>query len=327
MLWGNSNAAFNEATMGYISNSNLSGIDYKNRNWTKPHLVGYAESHDEERLMYKNLQFGNSLGSYNTKDLTTALKRLEAAMCFLIPLRGPKMIWQFGELGYDFSIDFNGRVGNKPIRWDYLTNANRKRVYDVVSNLAWLKNNHESYSKPTYVFNTGSAIKIYKVNDSTMNTVCVANFSVKTDSTAPIFQHIGWWYDFFTADSILVSDVQQKIILAPGAYKFYTDKKLSAPNVLTGISSVKIIDEINVYPNPAYQEINIEWKNKSRDNLTIQLFDLTGRKIFEKNIANEYNASSSDILLKVDEMGVNKGTYILKVNNGKETSQTKIIIL
>ncbi len=327
MFWGNSNAAFNEATMGYISNSNLSGIDYKNRNWNNAHLVGYAESHDEERLMYKNLQFGNSLGSYNTKDLNTALKRLEAAMCFLIPLRGPKMIWQFGELGYDYSIEFNGRVGNKPIRWDYLTNANRKRVYDVVSNLAWLKNNHESYSKATYVFNTGSAVKLYKVNDSTMNTVCVANFAVRTDSIAPVFQHIGWWYDFFSADSILVSDVQQKIILAPGTYKFYTDKKLNAPNVITGISTQRIIDEVKVYPNPAHQEINIEWKNKSRENLSIQLFDLTGRKVFEKNIANEYNASSSDILIKVDEMLVNKGTYILKVNNGKETSQTKIIIL
>ncbi len=326
MLWGNSNAAFNEATMGYISNSNLVGVDYKNRNWTKPHLVGYAESHDEERLMYKNLQFGNSFGSYNTKDLNTALKRLEAAMCFLIPLQGPKMIWQFGELGYDYSIEFNGRVGNKPIRWDYLTNANRKRVYDVVSNLAWLKNNHESYSKSTYVFNTGSAIKLYKVNDSTMNTVCIANFSVKSDSTAPIFQHTGWWYDFFTSDSILIADVQQKIILAPGAYKFYTDKKLSAPVVLTGVEN-KIIDEVKVYPNPAHQEINIEWKNKSRENLIIQLFDLTGRKIVERNIANEYNSSSSDILLKVDEMGVNQGTYILKINNGKETSQTKIIIL
>lgn len=327
MLWGNSNAAFNEATMGYISNSNLSGIDYKNRNWNNAHLVGYAESHDEERLMYKNLQFGNSLGSYNTKDLNTALKRIEAAMCFLIPLRGPKMIWQFGELGYDYSIEFNGRVGNKPIRWDYLSNTNRKRVYDVVSNLAWLKNNHESYSKSNYVFSTGSAVKLYKVNDSTMNTVCVANFAVRTDSIAPVFQKTGWWFDYFTSDSIFVSDVQQKIILAPGAYKFYTDKKLNAPNLITGISSQPINDEIKVYPNPAYQEINIEWKNKSRESLIIQFFDLTGRKVFEKNITNEYNSSSSDILIKTDELQLNNGTYILKVNNGKETSQTKIIIL
>ncbi len=327
MLWGNSNAAFNEATMGYISNSNLSGIDYKNRNWNNAHLVGYAESHDEERLMYKNLQFGNSLGSYNTKDINTALKRLEAAMCFLVPLRGPKMIWQFGELGYDYSIEFNGRVGNKPIRWDYLTNKNRKRVYDVVSNLAWLKNNHESYSKSDYIFNTGSAIKLYKVNDSTMNTVCVANFAVRTDSIAPIFQHTGWWYDYLTSDSILISEVQQKIILVPGAYKFYIDKKLNAPNIITGISMQRILDDVKVYPNPAYQEINIEWKNKSKENLIIQLFDLTGRKIFEKNIANEYNASSSDIHLNTDEMNIIKGTYILKVNNGIETSQTKIIIL
>jgi hypothetical protein len=65
-----------------------------------PNLVTYAESHDEERLMYKNLTFGNGAA----KDLNTALKRTEAAMAMLIPLKGPKMLWQFEELGFD-SLD------------------------------------------------------------------------------------------------------------------------------------------------------------------------------------------------------------------------------
>ena len=46
---------------------------------------------------------------------------------FLLTIPGPKMIWQFGELGYDYSINTctNGTVNNncrldeKPIRWDY----------------------------------------------------------------------------------------------------------------------------------------------------------------------------------------------------------------
>jgi len=41
------------------------------------------ESHDEERLMYKNLQFGNSSGTYNIKNLATALKREELAANFV----------------------------------------------------------------------------------------------------------------------------------------------------------------------------------------------------------------------------------------------------
>ena len=51
---------------------------------------------------------------------------MSAAFFFTIP--GPKMIWQFGELGYDYSINHcaNGTINNncrldaKPIRWDYL---------------------------------------------------------------------------------------------------------------------------------------------------------------------------------------------------------------
>ena len=62
MPWGNMNYNYNEATMGYVSTSALSAGVYKNRGWTNPNLVTYMESHDEERLMFKNEQFGNVLG-------------------------------------------------------------------------------------------------------------------------------------------------------------------------------------------------------------------------------------------------------------------------
>ena len=51
--------------------------------------------------MYKNEAFGNVSGSYSTKDIPTALKREEMAAAFLMSSPGPKMIWQFEELGYD----------------------------------------------------------------------------------------------------------------------------------------------------------------------------------------------------------------------------------
>ena len=125
MLWGNISHEYNEATLGY--NNNLSGVDYQARGWDDAHLIAYMESHDEERLNYKNLNFGNSNGSYNITDLPTALKRLELGSVFYFPIPGPKMLWQFGELGYDFSINRctngsineNCRLDPKPIRWDY----------------------------------------------------------------------------------------------------------------------------------------------------------------------------------------------------------------
>ncbi len=56
-------------------------------------------------------------------------------MHFFITIPGPKMIWQFGELGYDYSIDYNGRLGEKPVKWDYYTNPYRKYLYDMISAL------------------------------------------------------------------------------------------------------------------------------------------------------------------------------------------------
>ena len=45
------------------------------------------------------------------------------------------MIWQFGELGYDISINENGRVGRKPIKWEYEDDVNRKQIYTYLGNI------------------------------------------------------------------------------------------------------------------------------------------------------------------------------------------------
>ena len=124
--------------MGWLSNSDFSWVSYKQRGWDYPHLVGYMESHDEERLMYKNLTYGNSSNpEHDIKELDVALERQKLAGMFFFTIPGPKMIWQFGELGYDYSINHcpdgtlsdNCRVSRKPIRWDYNWHENRKCLF------------------------------------------------------------------------------------------------------------------------------------------------------------------------------------------------------
>jgi len=55
LLWGNSNYSFNQSTMGYSTGSDFQSTVFNSatRGWSKPHLVGYMESHDEERLATK----------------------------------------------------------------------------------------------------------------------------------------------------------------------------------------------------------------------------------------------------------------------------------
>ncbi|HEY3370098.1 MAG TPA: alpha-amylase family glycosyl hydrolase, partial [Prolixibacteraceae bacterium] len=135
LVWGNVSGSFSEAAMGYndASKSDFSWASWQQRGYSKPGLVAYMESHDEERQLFKTLTYGNVLGTYNTKDLATALRRSQLATAFFLSFTGPKMIWQFGELGYDVSIDQNGRIGDKPVRWNYLDEPNRLQLFDVYS--------------------------------------------------------------------------------------------------------------------------------------------------------------------------------------------------
>ncbi|MBT8327573.1 MAG: hypothetical protein KJP21_07605, partial [Bacteroidia bacterium] len=75
MFWGNLNHEALEASMGY--SSNFSNAYHVNKGWNSPKNIAYAESHDEERLMFKNLQYGNSNGDYSVKDIDVALDRSE----------------------------------------------------------------------------------------------------------------------------------------------------------------------------------------------------------------------------------------------------------
>ncbi len=182
MPWGNMNYDYNEASMGY--NSNLNWADYQNRGWNYANLVTYAESHDEERLMYKNLEYGNSSGDYHVTDLATALERQEAIAAFLIPLRGPKMIWQFGELGYDYSINYcpdgtisdECRTYSKPIRWDYFDVPERQHLFKVYSALDKLKTENEAMRSNNYNWDVSGNGKSFIIQDPSMDVVIIGEF-------------------------------------------------------------------------------------------------------------------------------------------------------
>jgi len=272
--------------------------------------------------MFKNLTYGNSGVNYSVKNLNTALKRNEMAMCFLIPLQGPKMIWQFGELGYDISIDFNGRIGNKPVRWEYFTDAARKRLYEVTAMLGYLKNNEPAFSSPNYIYNATNGMKVYKVTHSTLNAVVVGNFDVKIDSTSPIFPHLGKWYALFSDDSITVTDLNQKVVLGAGNYVFWLDKKINKPFLMTGLSPNTIADqaEIFIYPNPAHQEIFINFKNTEAAPVQVKIINTLGEMVKQA----QFDASTENIALNL--INLTSGIYQIQIIKGLKIATKKIII-
>ena len=201
MLWGKMTDQYNQNSMGYSSDASLFSADYQNRGWGQPNLISYAESHDEERLMVKNLAFGNSNGDYNVTNLETALARQEAIAAFLYPHRGPKMLWQFGELGYDFSINWcedgtisdDCRTGPKPIRWDYLDEPARERLFKVNAALIKLKTENEAFRSDNYNWDVGGLGKRLIIQHTSMDVVIIANFEVTPIEMVPGFTQTGTW--------------------------------------------------------------------------------------------------------------------------------------
>ncbi|MDQ0641458.1 1,4-alpha-glucan branching enzyme [Pedobacter sp. W3I1] len=227
LLWNNMNYNMNEATMGWLDNSNFQWGFYANHGFAKSeNLVGYGESHDEERLNFKNITYGNASGSYIIKgNLATSLKREELVAAFLFSIPGPKMIWQFGELGYDVNIDFNGRTGEKPIKWDYYADPNRKSLYDAYAKFIRLKKNNSIFNSPNSSYNLAGGIKYIKLTEGTNTVIVVGNFDVVSQAANIDFGSSGTWVDA-VGSSINLSSNSYNRTLAPGEYHIFSKTAL-----------------------------------------------------------------------------------------------------
>ncbi len=228
MIWGNINYNYLEAAMAWPADWDFSWVSYQKRGWTKPNLVSYMESHDEERMMFKNISYGNSSGVYNIKEEYTALKRAELAAVFFFTVPGPKMLWQFEELGYDISIDNPCRVCDKPILWNYFSNPYRHNLYSFFKTFIELRKNNEVFSTADYQINFSGSIKTINLNHTSMNVVIIGNFGVTEQIAIPDLSKSEIWYDYYTQKEYNSST---QFNLAPEEYKILTSVKLTKPDV------------------------------------------------------------------------------------------------
>jgi 1,4-alpha-glucan branching enzyme len=316
MLWGNQNYNYRQAVAGNTSQSNFSNVSYKNRNWPVPANISYMESHDEERLMVESLTAGKATSTYNIKTLATALKRQELAGAFYFTVPGPKMIWQFGELGYDFNIDYNGRIGNKPIKWDYFEVQERKNIYDTWNKLIQLKLKYDIFETSDFtidIANTNGLKKIQLTSTAAADIQyinIIGNFGITTQNINPVFQKTGTWYDVLNNNqTINVSNTNSLISLAPGEFKIYANTAATLSN-----DDLFLNDDIVVYPNPVRSSFKV---NIATNNIII--YNVNGKKI--KEFSGDFNANSS-----FSVKGIKKGFYLLKASNKEGKSYKKLII-
>ena len=336
LLWGNSQYSYAEASMGYHTNgkSDFSWGYYGSRGWNKPHLVTYFESHDEERLMYKNLTWGNNAGDYNIKELHTAINRVKAIGAFFFTIPGPKMIWQFGELGYDNSIDDPCRLCEKPILWDYFEDYERIRLYKIFQALIHLRQQYPIFNNSTTEvdLDLGSSTgkKRIRLSFNDQKAVIIGNFNVVNQSIDPDFFHTGTWYDYFSGDSIFVSDLNEPINLDPGQFHIYSNFYIDPPedNLLsTHTQSVLLPNSIEIkqnYPNPFNPSTLIQISSSGDEQTSLQIFDINGKLVdtlMDRNFISgintyQWNASSHP-----------SGIYIARLSSGSITKSIKMLLV
>jgi 1,4-alpha-glucan branching enzyme len=332
LLWGKMTEPYNQNTMGYASNSDISWIYHKTRSWSVPHVVGYMESHDEERLMYKNLEYGNSSDNYNVKDLGTALYRQRTASTMFYTVPGPKMLWQFGELGYDYSInrcengtiDTDCRLSEKPVAWEYQQEYNRARLFDHTSDLLRLRNTYNIFTSGdlTMQVSSSSLVKQFTLKNSPytetpsvpddMNAQVVANFDVMPQSASVSFPHTGTWYEYYTGAEIEVAALPYVDELPAGAYRLYTDVSIANP-IITDREETTAV-QVAMFPNPASQWVTLN-SNEAVQHLV--LISLTGQRVLPNRIATN----------RWDVRDVATGLYVAQYRIGSRDIRSKLFIV
>ncbi|EHQ30622.1 alpha-amylase family glycosyl hydrolase [Mucilaginibacter paludis] len=230
MQWNNLNYSFNEGTMGWVPTSDLTRMFFNSHTFTQPdNIVTYMESHDEERLMFKNETYGNTGGAngYNVRDLATGLKRQELAAAFMLTAPGPKMMWEFGERGYDISIDNGGRLGDKPAHWEYMSDPLRKKLYNAYARLIKMKIKNPVFSTSNVQYVATGFVRSTTLQATGVNVELVGNFDVNPQTSAVTFPAAGVYYDYMTGTAVNIPTVTYTLTLAPGEYHIYSSVALN----------------------------------------------------------------------------------------------------
>ena len=200
LCWNNNQrGGYKESVLGFTGGGKSNFSDFKKGR------INNIETHDEERIAYDAIKYAQSWA----KPWDVLTKRLQAVYAFHFLTPYPKMMWQFGELGYDVSIEENGRTGRKPVRWNYLEDANRKALYDAMSKyVSWRTDHQEYYGQDNLSVHT------WNVNDSHMSgktlvmdkVIVVANFTNAQASTTISNPNPGEWTNLMTGEKVQVND-------------------------------------------------------------------------------------------------------------------------
>lgn len=334
MMWGKMTNEYNQLSMGYNSSNNISRIGHMaHSGFNGQRVIGYPESHDEERLMYKNVTFGNSANSgHDVKNLNVALSRMSAigAMSLLVP--GPKMIWHFGALGWELSIFTcnNGTVNTdsdatsgdckldkKPQpQWtgNWMENSARAKIYNDWAKMIKLKKQEAVFSG-SYNLNTGTTLqpRLYVWDDALpttqlKNVVVLSNFDVTTQSVAANFPYVGTWYNLMDNSTVNVTNANMTFSIPAGQFLMFGNKQVTLDT-----DAFDTLADLALAPNPAKDRFMI-----NRPLEEVEIYTMNGQRV--KRFKGQFSEMES-----YDISDLPTGMYLVKVKDA--SSREKAIKL
>ncbi len=356
-LWNNMTEAYAEAAMGYLGNRASFSRAYPPANgyplWGQ---VAYQESHDEQWMLYKLRTFGNQAGDYSTRELPTALDRKKLTTLFFLATPGPKMLWQFGEVGFgggpgeclepnnDCPPGNPGRVSNKPIRWDYWSDAppfvngtglrleaaglqerdQRRKLYGVTAAILGLRDSLAVFGADAdydaFVAGSQAGRWIKRSTSSApagepTESVMIGNVGMAETDVAPGFPTTGTWYELFSGDVLEVADVNQAVTLRAGEYRLYTDAALPRPSGNLGAVAEEggpgsaLEGIVSVAPNPTAGRAALVLEVATPRLVRVEVYDALGRLVLT---AADRELSAGTHRIEVDASSLPAGVYVVR---------------
>jgi hypothetical protein len=78
-------------------------------------------------------------------------------------------------------------------------------------------------------------------------------------------------------------------------------------------------NQLQVHPNPATDQVIIDWQGENYQDLTVEVYDMTGKQI--RQLRFDYGN-----VLRVNTSDWQNGLYLIRVSDGKKTYTEKIIV-
>ena len=175
--------------------------------------VVFMESHDEERMAYKQ----NKYGAGNVAvSLQAKMENLALNAVLLLGVPGPKMIWQMGELGYDYNkwctpdgVDKTDskeyETSRKPVKWDYYDVPERRVLYNVYCRMNQLRNNNPELfgASSSFTWNPfGWPLKTMNLDRDGKEVRVFANYHGVNAASQDVTIPSGTWTDYLTGETV-----------------------------------------------------------------------------------------------------------------------------